>query len=793
MHKKIIFLILALVLGLGIYANTLEVKQKTDTNIVGDVKDKRTGEHMPFITIMLKGTTIGTTTDATGHYFLKDLPLGEFVLEARFLGYKTQEKKLILEKGKTYEINFDLEEDNFALNEVVVSANRNETTRKTAPTLVNILNTQTFARTHSVSLSDGLNFQPGLRVEDNCQNCGFTQVRMNGLDGAYSQILLDSRPIFSALAGVYGLEQIPANMVERVEVVRGGGSALFGASAIAGTINIITKEPTRNTGEISHSLMSIGGKSSFDNSTAMNASIVSDNQRMGLMVFGQKRHRSAYDKDGDGFSELPVLDGRTIGFRSFIKTGLYSKFTFEYHNINEFRRGGDLLHKQPFEAYVAEQVESNVDVGSIKYDWTSSDLKHSVSAYGSGQLVKRDSYYGGGDPVDTISANSTPEEILNYNHRMSSFGKTSDKTYALGAQYIYKMDKLWFMPSDLTVGVEHVEDRLSDRSGYRKESVKQKTRTESVYLQNEWKNDRWGILIGGRLDDHNLVDKPIISPRANFRYNPTSDINLRLSYGQGFRAPQLFDEDLHVDIAGGDHIISERDPNLKEEKSHSLSASMDWYTRVGATELNFMVESFYTRLLDPFASVTEEKNNGTIIKTTVNESGAKVYGFNLEARMAYSDLLDVQMGATIQKSRFDDARKWSDDEDDNVEATKKMMRTPDVYGYFVATVTPVKRFSTSLSGNYTGRMLVPHESYVTLDNVEMPNSTKRTRTFFTLNLKASYDFSLYKGTELELSAGMQNIFNAYQKDFDKGPGRASSYIYGPSLPRSYFASAKITF
>ena len=215
MHKKIIFLILALVLGLGIYANTLEVKQKTDTNIVGDVKDKRTGEHMPFITIMLKGTTIGTTTDATGHYFLKDLPLGEFVLEARFLGYKTQEKKLILEKGKTYEINFDLEEDNFALNEVVVSANRNETTRKTAPTLVNILNTQTFARTHSVSLSDGLNFQPGLRVEDNCQNCGFTQVRMNGLDGAYSQILLDSRPIFSALAGVYGLEQIPANMVER--------------------------------------------------------------------------------------------------------------------------------------------------------------------------------------------------------------------------------------------------------------------------------------------------------------------------------------------------------------------------------------------------------------------------------------------------------------------------------------------------------------------------------------------------------------------------------------------------
>ena len=283
--KKNIFLILALLLSFNVKGENPKPNQKTDTNIVGDVKDARTGEHMPFITILLKGTTVGTTTDVTGHYFLKDLPVGEFILEARFLGYKSQEKKIVLEKGKTYEINFDLEEDNFALNEVVVSANRNETTRRTAPTLVNVLNAETFARTHSIALSDGLNFQPGLRVEDNCQNCGFLQVRMNGLDGAYSQILLDSRPIFSSLSAVYGIEQIPANMVERVEIVRGGGSALFGASAIAGTINIITNEPTRNSGEISHNIMSIGGESTFDNSTAMNASIVSDNQKMGLMIF----------------------------------------------------------------------------------------------------------------------------------------------------------------------------------------------------------------------------------------------------------------------------------------------------------------------------------------------------------------------------------------------------------------------------------------------------------------------------------------------------------------------------
>ena len=149
----------------------------------------------------------------------------------------------------------------------LVSANLFETTRRLAPTLVNVVDLKLFETTNSSTLSQGLNFQPGVRVETNCQNCGFQQVRINGLDGPYTQILIDSRPVFSALSGVYGLEQIPASMIERVEVMRGGGSALFGSSAIAGTINIITKEPLRNSGQLSHTITSIGGSSAFDNNT----------------------------------------------------------------------------------------------------------------------------------------------------------------------------------------------------------------------------------------------------------------------------------------------------------------------------------------------------------------------------------------------------------------------------------------------------------------------------------------------------------------------------------------------
>ncbi|HCO67797.1 MAG TPA: TonB-dependent receptor, partial [Dysgonomonas sp.] len=226
-----------------------------------------------------------------------------------------------------------------------------------------------------------------------------------------------------------------------------------------------------------------------------------------------------------------------------------------------------------------------------------------------------------------------------------------------------------------------------------------------------------------------------------------------------------------------------------QEKSHSVSASVDSYHRFGSTEMNFMVEGFYTKLINPFTPVSEEQEDGTIIKTIVNASGAKVYGVNMEIRGAYASLIELQLGATFQKSLYDEARKWSGgDEDDEVKPEKRMMRTPDIYGYFVATLTPFKRFSTNLNATYTGNMLVPHEA-----GVIEKNRTEKTPSFFDLSWKTAYEIPFFKGMSLEINAGIQNIFNSYQKDFDKGPDRASSYIYGPALPRSYYAGVKLSF
>ncbi len=668
------------------------------------------------------------------------------------------------------DIDLHLDEDTTGLiantlESIVVSANRNETTRRMAPTLIGILDDKLFETTNSVSLAQGLNFQSGVRTENNCQNCGFQQVRINGLDGPYTQILIDSRPIFSALAGVYGLEQIPANMIERVEVSRGGGSALFGSSAIAGTINIITKEPKENFASVAHTLSGLGGTDALDNTTTLNASLVSRDHKAGIYIFGQNRTRGGYDADGDGFTELSRMKGQTLGFRSFLRLPKYHKITLEYHHIEEFRRGGDNIDRPPHEAEVAEQTEHSINTGSLKYDWYSQNALHSVSAYASAQHIHRNSYYGGGyDP--------------------NAYGTTTDLTWMVGIQYNYDFRKCLFMPARLTAGVEYNYDALDDNMlGYNR-VIAQTTHIASVFLQNEWKTDRWSILVGGRLDKHNLIDHVIFSPRATLRYNPTPDINLRACWSKGFRAPQAFDEDLHVANVGGTVSMIRLADDLREEKSHSFSLSADMYRQWGRWQTNLMVEGFCTLLSDVFALRQIGIVDGILMNERYNEDGARVYGLNLEARASWSNKVQMQVGFTLQQAKYTHARQWSDDT--TVPREQRIFRAPNTYGHFMFQYTPTHHLSLSLSGVYTGSMLVEHRAgYIDHDRAET------TPHYMDTGFKAAYDFHLPGGVELELNAGVQNIFNSYQKDFDKGPDRDSGYLYGPSAPRTWFAGVKV--
>jgi tonB-dependent outer membrane receptor len=177
------------------------------------------------------------------------------------------------------------------------------------------------------------------------------------------------------------------------------------------------------------------------------------------------------------------------------------------------------------------------------------------------------------------------------------------------------------------------------------------------------------------------------------------------------------------------------------------------------------------------------------VQERYNGSGAKVFGLNLEGKAAFTSWFQLQAGLTLQRSLYDEPLEW----DEKAPKVKKMMRTPSVYGYFTASLTPFKNFSASLSGNYTGKMLVGHAEHTLENGTVVDPEAVNTPSFFVLNTKVAYDIPISNYVKLQVNGGVQNLTNAYQKDFDKGWGRDSAYIYGPGLPRCFFAGIKIIY
>ena len=759
-------------------------KDKTDAMLFGDVKAGE--EHIPFATVTIKGTTIGTAADATGHFKMTDLPVGKQVVVISAIGYQSIEKMVELESKKSVTILVELEPDNIGIEQVVVSADRNAKSRKETPTIVNSINPKLFDRVQSVTLSEGLNFSPGLRMENNCQNCGFSQVRMNGLEGPYSQILINSRPVFSGLAGVYGLELIPANMIERVEVIRGGGSSMYGSNAIAGTINLITKDPVTNSFETSVNNSIVGAGSDYDAASDyninINGSFVTDDYKTGMSIFGFHRKRDPFDANGDGYSELASINNTTIGARFYQRVASRGKITVDYFNINEDRRGGNKFELPLHESDISESVQHQINSGALNFDLLMRD-NDKFSAFVSMQGVDRDSYYG---------ANQDP----------SAYGHTEDLTYAAGLQYIRNIDYLLFSPATITSGIETSGSSLEDEKlGYydpaedvrygNTQIADQGMTNYGAFLQSEWKTDKVVFSAGLRYDHYNIEEKiensddvsgNVLSPRVSLLYNIVDHLQFRSSFGRGFRAPQIFDEDLHIETSGSRKVLHENDPDLKQESSNSFTASLDYSNEFGDWQYQLLVEGFYTQLVDPFANeYGTPDENGTVVYTRVNaEDGARVQGINIELNASPSQKFQLQSGFTVQKSEFEAEQEFGE---------KRFFRTPNTYGYLSANISPTPVFDIALTGNYTGKMLVPYFG-PEIANPEI-GELRESDSFFDTGIKLCYHFRLSDYMKVELNGGVKNLFNSYQEDFDTGIDRDPSYVYGPLSPRTIYFGIKI--
>lgn len=783
---RTIVLIIILFLGCNTYSQTAILKGKITSE----------GKPIEAVSIAIKGKTIFTKTDKNGYFELKNIPTGSQEIVVSFIGYQTLTETIVFQENQTIDKNFELFEDYLNLEEVVITATRSEVPVYKSPVIVSRISSKSFETTQTLALSEGLNFTPGLRLETNCQNCGFTQVRMNGLEGPYSQILINSRPIFSALVGVYGLDMLPANMIDRVEVVRGGGSALYGGSAIAGTINIITKDPMENS-------FSIGTNYSFvdfevpDRTFNVNGSIVNEKFDKGISFYAYNRDRKPFDANDDGFSEMTKLKNTTFGFDAYWNTSDLSKLKLNMFNISEFRRGGNHFHLPAHQTDVTEQLDHKILGGGVSFENYSSDFKHKYSLYTSAQKAERNSYYGGGGRILQPGEELTPEDIL----ALNAYGNSDDISVVGGLQYSYEFNEKFLILSGSEYQFNDVQDRMP---GYNR-LIDQQVGTLGVYSQLEIKpTQKLTILAGGRFDNVNIKglydldvesfeDKKNLSvlvPRISVMYKFSEYLKARTSYSQGYRSPQAFDEDLHIETVGGAASFTKLDPNLKTERSNSFNASLNYTQSNGAFQTNIVLEGFFTRLKDAFVTANRvELPSGIAVTTKRNGSGATVAGLNLETSFAFSKKVNFQMGATIQMAEYEkDEIIWKSEDEQEVVSTKNLLKTPDFYGYYTLNYYPISELTLSFSGVYTGKMKIAHVINPDTEQTVL----KQTPDFFENHIKAAYDFD-FKDNCIQIYTGVQNMFNSYQKDFDMGALRDANYIYGPTKPQTFFAGVKYRF
>ena len=621
-----------------------------------------------------------------------------------------------------------------------------------------VVRRETIERSEARTLADAVEFTTGVRVESNCQNCNFSQVRLLGLDGAYTQLLIDSQPLISSLAQVYGIEHIPARMIERIEVVKGGGSAIYGAGSVGGVINVIPRMPYRSGGVVEARSESIDGEQAFSFNAAFDW--IAPNKDLYVSGFGQVDSMDPVDVDGDGYTELGVRDLTSFGVRAgYFALGGDARLSFDFAHVSEDRRGGNNLDLPEFMADIAEAIDTTRDVASLSWIHTPSS-KFDYRLTLSHADTDRDSYYGAGMDPNAYGATDNPLLVADtqFNHHLG------DHTVTWGLQYT--RDKL--------VDEQPAYDRYIDDT----------YENTGIYLQDDWGlGEGWELVYGARVDDYSELDDPIVSPRVAIRYVPKTNLTWRLSVASGFRGPQVFDEDLHITQVGGEGQVIRNDPGLAEETSLSTSLGLEWTPVVG-NGIALIEANVFDTTLDDLFLVIEDDDPATdqfeFLRT--NFGGAHVRGFELNLGWALGNTFQVRVGMVIQESELDDAEPDFGSTD--------FFRTPDTYGVGSLMWKATDSLELWLGAKYTGAMKAPHYAgFIPEDRLET------TDELLTLDLRAAWETGLFTEptTRLRIAVGGRNITDEFQDDLDQGPDRDAGYVYGPRAPRSWYVSVGLEF
>ncbi|GAB3233562.1 TonB-dependent receptor [Hymenobacter seoulensis] len=673
------------------------------------------GKEVPFASIGLKGTTLGTTANEHGSFVLEKVPAGNQRLVGSAVGLLPTERSVTVSAGQTTTLNLSLNPGANALGDVVVSGTLNEVIRSESPVAVELYSPKLFRKNPAVCLFENLAMINGVRPQLNCNVCGTGDIHINGLEGPYTMVLIDGMPLVSSLSTVYGLSGIPSSLIERVEVVKGPASTLYGSEAVGGLINVITKNPAKAP-RFSADLFGTSHRDvNLDLGVARKVGEASTLLSTSLYHYNQRR-----DVNDDGFTDVPIQK----------RVSVFNKWTW----ARPEQRVANVAGRYYYEDRFGGQLNWSPEHRGLDSVYGESVYTSRYELLGQYQLPVRG---------QKLMLSGT----FNQHHQNSAYGTTLYRALQRVGFGQLTWAKELSIRHNLLAGATYRTTWYDDNTPATATSSQDAPRNApdliqlpGAFVQDEWRLTPDATLLAGLRYDYNSRHGSILSPRLNYKWGlPDGSRVWRVGLGNGYRVVNLFTED-HAALTGARQVVVPE--ALKPERSWNVNVNYNRFFQLpsgGTLTLDGSV--FYTYFTNKISPDYDTDPNQIVYR---NLNGYAVSrGFTLNTDLVFSRPLKLMVGVTV----LDVFRKERPQEGGPTQRLAQF-HSPPFSGTWAVSYA-LERLGLSL--DYTGQVSSPMALPV------FPNDFRPSRSpwFALQNVQATR--KLKEG--LELYGGLKNIFN----------------------------------